>query len=536
MNNKEILFTNCTVITMDRTNPASEAVAVRGGTIAAVGTTAHCRAALSRGHEVADLKGAALVPGFCDSHIHPLSTIYFDMNVNLSGVRSLDDMRKRLRGRIDSGAKETWVIGVNFDEQGMERPALPTRHDLDAVSSTIPVAVIKHDGHTVYLNTTALEASGITANTQDPPGGVIERDGSGAPTGALHETAVPLAINHFPPPRPEDFKNGARRTFKRMLRLGITSLGMIIQTGTDGPEGILGVLDIPVLESIIDEIPQSLSAYVMTTDPSSIEALRRRPLCSGERAKRLRVLGAKIIADGTFGSCTAAMREPFSDFPDKRGFMLHEDGELYSLMEGAHLAGLQIAVHAIGDLANRRCIDLYRRLLAEHPSPGRRHRIEHASMLDAEMISDAACLGLVLCVQPMFIESEHFWLEKRFGRERLKIIYPFGSTLGAGITLAGSSDSPVESQNVMAAIEACVTRRGLVPEESITVEQALGLYTSGAAHALFDEQNRGSVTPGKAADFAILGADPRQVRADEIHSVSVLKTVVGGEVYDHDVS
>ena len=533
MNKKEILFTNSTVITMDRANPVSEAVAVSDGIIAAVGTTAHCRAALARGHEVADLKGAALVPGFCDSHIHPLSTIYFDMNVNLHGVRSLDEMGKRLRGPLESGAKNTWVIGVNFDEQGMGRPALPTRRDLDAVSSIIPIAVIKHDGHTVYLNTRALEASGITAATPDPAGGVVERDGSGAPTGALHETAVPLAINHFPPPRPEDFKNGARRSFDRMLRLGITSLGMIVQTGTDGPEGILGVLDIPVLESIIDEIPQSLSAYVMTADPSSIQELRQRSLCSGEGTNRLRVLGAKIIADGTFGSCTAAMREPFTDFPDKSGFMLHEEEELYSLMKGAHLAGLQIAVHAIGDLANRRCIDLYRRLLSEHPSPDRRHRIEHASMLDAEMISDAAGLGLVLCVQPMFIDSEHFWLEKRFGSERLKIIYPFRSALEAGITLAGSSDSPVESQDVMAAIEACVTRCGLVPEESITAEQALGIYTSGAAHALFDEKNRGSITPGKAADFAVLGADPRRVRADEIHSVPVLKTVVGGTVYSH---
>ncbi|HRZ27332.1 MAG TPA: amidohydrolase [Spirochaetota bacterium] len=534
MDKDEILFHNCTVRTMDPANPVTEAVAIRDGRIVFTGGKKRCTDALGRRYRRVDLKGATLVPGFCDSHIHPLSTIYYDMNVNLHGVRNMDEMRARLLERTGTYLEGKLIIGVNFDEQGMDRPTLPSRTDLDAVSDEIPVAIIKHDGHTVYLNTRALEAAGITASTPDPTGGLIARDSSGVPTGALHETAVKLAINHFPAPKMDDFYNGARRSFGRMLRHGITSLGLIIQTGIDGPEGILGALDIPVLEAMTGEIPQSLSAYVMTESIASLDELKARPVCSRTDGKRLRVLGLKIISDGTFGSCTAAMREPFCDFPDRRGFMLNDVERMYALMKEAHLTGYQIAVHAIGDLANRTCIDLYGRLMAEHPLHDRRHRIEHASMLDRDMIADASKLGLVLCVQPMFIDSEHHWLGKRFGPGRLPIIYPFRSALDAGMVLAGASDSPVESQNVMAAIEACVTRCGMVPEESITVEQALAMYTSGAAYALFDEKNRGSITPGKAADFVALGADPLKVPAHELHSVPVLMTVVGGTDYRHN--
>lgn len=528
MQRRERLFFGGTIYTMDETRPIVSAVAVKNGIIAAVGDVSACRAALGPGFEPFDLKGATLLPGFCDCHVHPLSTVFYTMNANLLGVRNTDELVGRL---IASGReKNGWVIGCNFDEQGMDDPRMPIRFDLDRVSTTRPVIVLRHDGHSVLANSAAITAAGITATTAAPEGGLIDRDEHGEPLGIFREHAAPLILDHMPLPGMEELTAGVQKTFGIMLGYGITSLGAILQTGPDGPGGQIGAYDVPLIEMMRPHIPQALYLLLMAGDVDAIAKVKSSALHEDGHSARTRVGGMKIIADGTFGSSTAAMEQPFLDQPDNYGFMLYEEETLYARMLNTHRAGHQLAIHAIGDRANRLCIELYARMLREHPRPDHRHRIEHASMLDAAMLRQAKALGLVLSMQPMFVHSDMPFLERRIGTARMEYTYPLRAVLEAGIPLAGSSDSPVETQQVLAAVECAVTREGYVPGQAISVMQALAMYTKYAAYAQFEEDQRGTITPGKHADFAILSADPLSVNPEEIHAIEVQAACIDGDV------
>jgi predicted amidohydrolase YtcJ len=261
-----------------------------------------------------------------------------------------------------------------------------------------------------------------------------------------------------------------------------------------------------------------------------IAAARETPLHDPEAGRR--VGGIKIFSDGTLGSCTALMKAPFSDQPERQGFMTLAEGEIYRRMLEAHLQGLQIGIHAIGDEANRRCLDLYERLLGEHPRADHRHRIEHASVLDDESIARMARLGVVVSTQPLFIHSEKNWLHRRLGPDRARQTYPLRSLLEAGVRVAGASDAPVESTDVLHAIQCCVTREGFQVEQGISAAQALRIFTIDAAYAQFEEDEKGSIRPGKRADFAVLSANPVKVPAEAIREIRVERTIVAGrEVY-----
>jgi hypothetical protein len=245
----------------------------------------------------------------------------------------------------------------------------------------------------------------------------------------------------------------------------------------------------------------------------------------------------KIFADGTFGSRTAYMEEPYGDGEDTRGMLTTPEEEIYRRMVMAHRAGLQVAVHAIGDAGNRVCIELFERLLAECPRRDHRHRLEHASQLNRELISDMARLGIVVSTTPMYILSEKDWLHKRLGDERTKWTYPFRSLLEAGIKVAGASDGPIESTDVLRALQCCATREGFETGQRISVEQAIRMYTLDAAYAQCEEKAKGSISVGKRADLVVLQADPLSVSPAEIGDIAVELTLVEGKViYDSGTS
>jgi predicted amidohydrolase YtcJ len=282
------------------------------------------------------------------------------------------------------------------------------------------------------------------------------------------------------------------------------------------------------MQLLLDEMPLGLYCILIGSEVEKVLAARKTALA--DEAAGHRVGGLKIYSDGTFGSCTACMREPFDDQPDRSGFLTLDEEEIYRRMRDAHRAGLQIAIHAIGDEANRRCIDLYQRLLVEYPRRDHRHRIEHASLLDGEMIARMARLGLVVSTQPLFIHSEKGWLHQRLGPERARMVYPLRSLLEAGVVVAGASDAPVESPDVLHAIQCCVTREGFERGQVIRAEQAVRMYTLDAAYAQFQESEKGSISPGKRADLVVLSANPVSVPAEEIREIRVEETLVGGEV------
>ena len=520
------LYFNGIIRTMDPACPVAGAAAVRVGNIIAVGEREACAAALGKDYEPVDLQGGALLPGFIDTHLHPVLLIFFALNCDLGRAKSIGELQLGMREALSKKKDDSWLVGLNFDEQNMQERRVPDRHDLDRVSADRPVIIIKHDGHSVFANTRAIEAAGVTASTPDPDAGVVEREADGHPSGVFREMAAQLILNAMPMPDLVTLIDGARQTFNRLASLGLTSLGVVLQTGDEGPAGSAGAFDVPAMQLFLEHCPQSLYSLLITSDIKGLDVLKDGTLNSGAH----RLGGVKLFADGTFGSSTAYMFEPFSDNHDKSGMLMHPPEELYRRMSEAHNAGWQVCIHAIGDAANDLCVELYARLFKENPRKGCRHRIEHASIMDEKTMRELSRLGIVVSTQPMFIHSEKDWLRRRLGDERCKIVYPFRSFLDAKIKVAGASDAPIESQDVLHAIQCCVTREGFEPQQSISVDEALRMYTMDAAHAQFEERIKGSIVPGKRADLVVLSDDPFKVKADKIGDIKVVRTLVGGKV------
>lgn len=524
MTDKGRLYFNAIVRTMDTEKPQSSAVAVRDGLIIAVGDRETCTSALPKGYEPVDLKGATLLPGFIDTHIHPVLLIFFALNSDLGHVTSIEELKRELRAGLSRKKDNSWLVGLNFDEQNLKGKNIPSRQDLDEVSPDRPVIVIKHDGHSVFANTCAIRAAGITAATPDPQAGRIERDEGGYPSGAFREAASQLVLNTMPIPDLPALADASQQTFNKLASLGLTSLGIVLQTGEEGPAGSAGAFDVMAMQLFSANCPFSLYSLLITPDVEGLEDLRTSALAAAPN----RLGGIKLFADGTFGSSTAYMQTPFSDASNNKGLLMHPPEELYRQMAAAHNAGWQVCIHAIGDAANRLCAEMYGRLLREHPRPGCRHRIEHASIMDEWTMRELARLGIVVSTQPMFVHTEKGWLGRRLGSERCRTVYPFRSFLNAGIRLAGASDGPIESRDVLHAIQICVTRDGFQPHQCITVEEALRMYTIDAAYAQFEENIKGSITAGKRADMVILGDDPFAVVPDRIRYIPVIETIAGG--------
>jgi predicted amidohydrolase YtcJ len=524
MPNSAQLYFNANVRTMDSTHPAASAVAVQDGRIVAVGDRAVCASALQKGYEAMDLRGAALLPGFIDTHIHPVMLVYYSLNCDLGRCRSMEELKKELRQAIAHKKDDSWLVGLNFDEQNLQEKRVPLRQDLDAVSGERPVIVIKHDGHSVFANTRAIEAAGITASTDNPQAGTIEREADEYPSGAFREAAVQFILKALPLPEMQALIEAARSTFRRLASLGLTSLGIVLQTGEEGPAGSAGAFDTLGMQLFSEHCPLSLYSLLITADITSLEQLKNTSLAAGPN----RLGGVKLFADGTFGSSTASMLAPFSDNPSKQGHLMHPPEELYKRMAAAHNAGWQVCIHAIGDGGNRLCAELYGRLFHEFPRSGCRHRVEHASIMDGLTMQEMSRLGIVISTQPMFIHSEKDWLPRRLGATRCGIVYPLRSLLDAGIVVAGASDGPVESQDVLHALQCCVTREGFEPHLCVTVEEALRMYTINAAYAQFEEGVKGSISAGKRADLVILNADPIAVKSEQIKDIKVERTIIGG--------
>lgn len=517
------------IYTADSARPGAEAVAVEEGRIVAVGSEAECRAALGEGYQFINLAGSVLLPGFIDTHMHPTAQIVYEMFGDLRGLKTIAALQDKIRELAEQETSLEWVIGMQFEDADLQEGRLPTRHDLDAACADRPVMILKHDGHLVILNTRAMQLLGLSKQTAAPAGGEIDREPDGFPLGPFRETASAIPLSALPRPPLEKITAAAKNAFGKISACGITSAGFILQTGEEGVSGKQGAFDLPMMTLLYDLIQFSTSTLLVARDAVPIEAARQTRLHNTAAGSTARINGLKFWADGTFGSCTALMDEGFSDHPERSGFLVLEEEEMYRRMIAAHTAGLQIGVHAVGDAANRLVVRLYERLLREQPKKDHRHRIEHASVLDTKTIDDIARLGLVVSTQPMFIHSEKTWLPRRLGPARCRLTYPFRSFIDAGVRLAGASDSPIESLDVLQAIQCCVTREGFEPQQGISAAEAVRMFTLDAAFAQFEETSKGSISVGKRADFVILSANPVTVSPDKIGAIRVEQTIWGGK-------
>lgn len=520
------------IYTIDDHHPKVQAVAVSDGRIQAAGSLDQCRSALRRPYEPCDLEGSVMLPGFIDTHIHPPMMIIYEMGADLNRVESIEKLQERLRSVADKTPSSNWVMGFRFEEEHLEAPRMPTRHDLDRACPNRPAFILKHDCHTIIANSRAIEAAGVSAGTPDPRGGRIDREGEGNPVGVFRETAMHYILRAMPLPEVQAVVAAAASVFKQIAAHGITSAGMILQTGEEGVSGAQGRYDIPLMEAVIDTIPVNLYGLLVARDYAPIEKAMGTRLHREQIGGGHRIGGLKFFADGTFTSCTAFMNQPFADQTDTRGGMMHSADTMYARMVMAHTSGLQIAIHSIGDASNRICVDLYERLLREYPRKDHRHRLEHASQLDEGLIADIARLNLVVATQPLFIHSEKDWLPKRLGKDRTPWTYPLRALFDAGITVAGGSDAPIESMSVMHAIQCCIDREGFEVQQGIGVEEAIRMFTLNAAYAQFEDSVKGSIAAGKRADLVILSDNPGAVPTDQIKNIRVERTICGGkEIY-----
>lgn len=513
--------------TGDPRQPAAEALAVRGDRIAHVGSDAEVRALAGPRTRVIGLEGRRVVPGFIDSHVHLLGGGDELLGADLRDAPTMEAFAKGLAEATKHLAPGKWITSGTWDHERWPDAPLPTREVLDRFIPKNPVFVQRLDGHMAACNSLALRIAGITKTTKDPEGGTIVRAASGEPAGVLKDAAMDLVQKHVPEWTDADRIARAKAALEHAASLGITALhdmGTVPAT-------------LRVLQTLRQrgELTARITAYVPL---SGATAYRQAGIRRGFGDAWLKVNGFKAFVDGSLGSTTALFFEPYADAPETRGLAMMgigKNGPLDRQIRAAMRDGLQGAVHAIGDRANRALLDIYERRGAPY---GGRPRIEHAQHLHKDDIPRFARLGVVASMQPYHAIDDGRWCEKRIGSLRSKTTYAFRDLLTAGATLAFGSDWPVAPLSPMVGIYAAVTRRtlddkhpdGWIPAQKLTVEEALLAYTRGSARAAFDEHRTGSLITGRLADLCVLDADPLAIDPVLIRNVKVDLTLAGGKV------
>ncbi|MFX1424987.1 MAG: amidohydrolase [Promethearchaeota archaeon] len=523
------IFHGGSIITINSSQSIVEAIGIAGEKIISIGKLEEVKNLMGDNYRMIDLQGKTLLPGFIDSHMHPISFIFLLLNLDLSIVKSLKELQQLLRAASEKRNKGELLLGLKLKEEEFDIPRLPTRWDLDEACPNNPVFIVRYDGHIGIANSKALELSEIDSNTLSPEGGEIRKNNKGELTGVLSENAMEMLfskIEKYLIPESTVLREFADKAFRIFAENGITSI-----------HGQLNEDRIQVYKTVQDNILQNWYAFVSIDNPEKLVRIKTPPLDGGKIDSKFKIGTLKLFLDGTFGAKTACMWEPFNDAPNSCGFCVVDEEEMYEKMKVAHNNGFQIAIHVIGDKGNRICVNLYKRLLTEFPRKDHRHRIEHASMLTEDVLRDMKKLGIIASCQPPFINSEYTWLEKRIGKERCKYTYPMKSIIDAGIVLISGSDCPVEEPNVIMGLHALVDRNGFVPEQCISIEEALKTYTINAAYAAFEEEIKGSIEVGKLADFVVLDKNPLDTPKEEIKNLQVIETIIRGEtVYKKSTS
>lgn len=505
--------------------PPGSAVATVGERIVAVGEVEACRRSLPPEAESIDLAGRTITPGFIDAHLHPLVMCVFEQQLVLDEARSLADVLDAVADRARSAPDDKAIIGFQLDDERLAERRLPTAEELDAAAGGRSVVILRRDGHHAVASTQALRAVGFDVAGTEPPGGEVVRDAAGRASGLVREAAVAPLLGLMPDVDFADLQAGLAAWTARLLSQGVTAISAMCQTTAEGPSGEAGELESFGWAFLAEAVPFDVQTVLITPSVGAVRDAREGSLHRPERWRRTDAV--KLFLDGTLGGRTACMHQPFADEPDATGLPALDHEEAYRRMVAAHGDGLQICIHAIGDRANRDAALLLERLLREHPGP-HRHRVEHASVLDAETIELFAEHRITTVVQPISLRSERHWLSARLGADRVPRAYPFRSLLDAGVPLAGSSDAPIESTDVLAAMGSAVHRTEHAPEQALAGLEALQMYTTGASAARGTEQTMGRLAAGQRADLVVLDDDPTTVRPDRIDSITVLATVVAG--------
>ena len=524
-----LIITNAAVYTVDKQHHTAEAVAVIDSRIVAVGSNAEIDSWRGPQTKVINAGGKLVLPGFNDAHVHFLQGGAQLDQVNLTDAASPEEFARRIGRQVKKTPKGEWVLGGRWDETKWAKPELPTKELVDPVTGETPIFVERYDGHETLANSAAMKLAGVDAKTPDVPGGIIMRDASGNPTGIFKDAAQELIYKVIPPMSHEQRLRAVRRALEHAASLGVTSVQHM------NPE----FADVAAYSALAEKGDLSTRMYAVPMETQWQEQAKvgiRRAWGSSF----LRLGAVKGYADGSLGSRTAYMFEPFADDPGNRGLLsdeMHPPSAMHDRLMQADAVGLQLRVHAIGDRAISMILDIFSDIEKEHGYHDQRFTIEHAQHMAQKDFERFAQLHVIASMQPYHAIDDGRWAGKRLGHQRSRYSYAWRSFLDHGVTLAFGTDWPVAPLNPMLAIYAAVTRAtldgrnpdGWVPEEKITVPEAVEAYTMGSAYAEFQEHEKGSVTPGKLADIVVLSDDIFHIKPEAIRNVKVETTIVGGK-------
>jgi predicted amidohydrolase YtcJ len=556
----QTVFINANIYTMNERQPRAEAIAVQGARIVFVGSNADSRKYQGAETRIVDLAGKTVVPGLTDSHCHIFGIGEREMNLNLEGANTLEDFLAKVKERAAKAERGAWVTGRGWIETFWKPPQFPTRADLDKIAPDNPVFLTRADGHAAIANSAALQIAKVDRNTPNPFGGEILHDKqTGEPTGMLLDHAQELVRKNIPKPsegeRREAFVIGA----KREISLGWCE---IQNAGSD-------LADLPPMRQAFEAGQVKLRVYNAVYGPGpAADALLRDGPTVNQYDHRFTQRTIKVVFDGALGSRGAALLAPYSDAPETSGYLTQKESELRPIFEEALRRGIQIETHAIGDRANRLILDLYEKAFnggrssatpgsasatpgSASATPGSRElappskaardvrwRVEHAQILSAPDLPRFAKLGVIASMQPSHAISDLFFAPSRLGKERLAGAYAWQSLIKSGAIVTGGSDAPVERGEPMIEFYAAVARKsikgessdGWHPEQAVSREQALKMFTISPAYAAFEEKDKGSIELGKLADLTVLTKDIMKIPEAEILTTTCAATVIGGEI------
>ncbi|HEV8611902.1 MAG TPA: amidohydrolase [Gemmatimonadales bacterium] len=530
----DLIFKNARVYTANDKSPRAQAVAIKGDKIVFVGKNDAAGRLVGPKTRVVDLKGATLLPGLTDAHVHLSGVGAREMTLNLEGTNRLEDFLAKVKARVEQARPGQWVTGRGWIETFWKPPVFPTRQNLDRIAPNNPVFLTRADGHASIANSAALRLAGITRNTVAPTGGAINQDVEGEPTGMLIDRAQGL-VGRLVPAATEDERDlQLIKGAERELGLGWTQV-----QDANGSWA-----DVERMRRLYRDGKLKIRIYKTISGPGAdaTRLIQDGPVL-GEFGGRLTVRTIKVVMDGALGSRGAALLAPYSDDPKNSGLITTDTVALKPMLLGALRSGIQVETHSIGDRGNRLTLDFYQRALQAVPPDQRklaepRWRDEHTQIVNPADIPRFKQLGVIASMQPSHAISDLYFAPARLGPVRLKGAYAWQSFLKLGVPVAGGSDAPVERGEPMIEFYAAVARKDLQgrsgpdwhPEERVTREQALKMFTWWPAYAAFEESSRGTIEVGKLADLTVLDQDIMTVPEPQILKTRTLYTVVGGEI------
>ena len=525
-----LVVTGARVWTGDPDLPWAEAVAVSGEKIVAVGSAEDIASFIGDATEVIESNGGMLVPGFIDAHVHFLAGGSTLASVQLRDAQTPEEFVQRVGAFAETAEPGEWITGGTWDHTNWGGE-LPRRDWIDSVTQGNPLWISRLDGHMALANSVALKQAGVDADTPDVAGGEIIRDEDGRPTGILKDNAMLLVQEAMPEPTERQLDIYLDAAMRYVAANGVTTVHDMFDNVADGWVGLETYRRAEARGDLITRI------YAVTP-LGEWQKLKDDIDRNGRGNEWLKTGGVKGFMDGSLGSHTAAMLEPFTDTPDQSGFLLDSLGNLRAMAVGADAAGLQLNIHAIGDKAIRDLLDIFHDVAKSNGDRERRFRMEHAQHIHPDDIPRFAVQDVIASMQPYHAIDDGRWAEDVIGSERARTTYAFKSLIDSGAHVALGSDWYVAPPNPIEGIYAAVTRQtldgknpdGWVPEQKITVEQALRGYTYEGAYASFEEDRKGMIKIGMLADMVLLDRDLTAIPAETIRETKVLKTVVGGRV------